>query len=128
MITDGIRYLELKQNDKSNKEKFGLLNSPKLRKYVLDYFFYCLLLPYSSTNTANKIPVSSNVNSNTSLTAGSVVDANSAFSASASTTTPFTQANEIPACLSENIYKRYKNDLNLENGDEIEQVIHILKF
>ena len=36
---------------------------------------------------------------------------------------------EIPACLSEAIYKRFKTDVNLDNGDELEKTkIGILKF
>ncbi len=94
MIVGGLKHLDLKPNDNINKEKYGLINSASLRKYFLDYLFYFLLLPYSVNKPAA-----------TDSTATNVV-------------TP-----EIPACMSEILYKRYKNDFNLDDGDEIEKVI-----
>jgi hypothetical protein len=37
-------------------------------------------------------------------------------------------APETPACMSESIYKRFKADLNLENGDELEKVKKKIKI
>ena len=103
LIVDGIKYLELKQNDNSNIEKYGLVNSPKLRKHFLDYLFNFLLLPYTQN------------------TPGTAIADNNQQSAN--------QGPEIPACLSEAAFKQFKNDVNFENGDEIEQIkIGILKF
>ncbi len=105
LIVGGLRYLELKPNDPVNKEKFGFSDSPKLRKQFLDYLFYFLLLPYAT----NKQPL-----------------ANTASNTAAPATSP---VQEIPACLSEAIYKRFKTDVNLEDGDELERTkIGILKF
>ena len=111
LIVDGLRYLDLKPNDNKCKEKYGFLNSPKLRKQFLDYLFYYLLLPY----TQNK-PTVTTPNQNPSSTP--------------ITTPPATNTQpEIPACMSEAIFKRFKNDINLENGDEIEQLkVGILRF
>lgn len=113
MVVDGIRYLSLQPNDNPNKIKYGLVNSPKLRKYFLDYLYYFLLLPYS-TNIAKPV-VNDESNANTT-----------AVSSTPSNVTP---VSDIPAGFSETIYKRFKNDFNLDNGDEIEQLkIGILKF
>ena len=99
MVIDGLKKLELKPNDNSNQRKYGLETAPLLRKYLLDYLFHFLLLPYStSNNTAN-----------------------------VATAAATAQVIETPACLSEVIYKRFKNDLNLEDGDQLEQVITELK-
>lgn len=47
---------------------------------------------------------------------------------SASTSNTSAQS-EIPACMNDSTYKRFKNDVNLDNGDEIEKFkIGILKF
>ena len=99
---EALRFLELKPNDEANKLKYGFTNSFKLRKHFLDYMFYFLLLPYA----ANK-PV-----------------------AAASSSQPTVAAQpETPACMSESIYKRFKLDINMENGDELERLkIGILKF
>ncbi|CAF0720691.1 unnamed protein product [Brachionus calyciflorus] len=113
LIVDGLRYLNLKPNDNKCKEKYGFVNSPKLRKQFLDYLFYYLLLPY--TQNINK-PVP------TQTTQPSVPLAQQPNPSTSS-------QSEIPACMSEAIYKRFKNDINLENGDEIEQMkIGILRF
>jgi proteasome component ECM29 len=115
---DGLKYLDLKQNDNSNIEKYGFVNSPKLRKLFLDYLFNFLLLPYTQN-----APVPSSTNVQLALS-----------NTTAITTSPPSQSSqpsqpEIPACLSESAFKQLKNDVNLENGDEIEEIkIGILKF
>ncbi|RNA28281.1 proteasome-associated ECM29 -like protein [Brachionus plicatilis] len=97
LIVDGIRFLDLKPNDSKCKEKFGFIESDKLRKQFLDYLLNYLLLPYNQ----NKSTSSSNVPAQS----------------------------EIPACMSDSIYKRFKNDVNMDNGDEIEKFkIGILRF
>lgn len=102
LIVNGLKHLDLKPNDNINKEKYGLEKSPKLRKYFLDYLFYFLLLPYSPSKPVVPVAVASTDNS-----------------ASASLVAPPT-APEIPACMSEIIFKRYKNDFTLD--DELEKV------
>jgi proteasome component ECM29 len=122
--------LELKQNDNSNKLKYGLNSSPKLRKYFLDYLFYFLLLSYSSqTKPANNSGGgAAALTPLPPLTGNSVEDTNILTQAAAAASIS-QQASDVPACMSESIYKRFKNDFNLENGDEIEQLkIGILKF
>jgi proteasome component ECM29 len=121
--------LELKQNDNSNKLKYGLNNSPKLRKYFLDYLFYFLLLPYASQNKPANTATSTPMTTLPPLTGNSAEDTNILAQAAAAASISQAQTNDVPACMSENIYKRFKNDFNLENGDEIEQLkIGILKF
>jgi len=110
LIVDGIRYLELKPSDSSNITKYGLENSPKLRKQFITYLFHFLLLPYNQnpvnkpTTSTDAAPTVPQVNTNTSINM------------------PDAPISETPACLSESVYKRLKNDINLDNGDEIEQV------
>jgi len=100
LIVGGLRHLELQPNDPVNKIKFGFTDSPNLRKKFLDYLFYFLLLPYGS----NKQPP-------------------------ALTTVSAEPVSDIPACMSEAIYKRFKTDVNLEDGEELEKTkIGILKF
>jgi proteasome component ECM29 len=122
--------LELKQNDNSNRVKYGLASSPKLRKYVLDYMFYFLLLPYSLHQTSSKAghspaSVMSTLPPLTDETGGLAAQAAAASIIAAAQAA----ASEVPACMSEAIYKRFKSDVNFDNGDEIEQLkIGILKF
>ena len=121
LIVDGLKYLDLKQNDNSNIEKYGLLNSPKLRKQFLDYLFNFLLLPYSYSQDASAPPTSTNQ---------SLATANLQSLTTSPTSQPVQPVQpEIPACLSESIFKQFKNDINLYDGDEIEEIkIGILKF
>ena len=86
-----MRYLELKPNDEKNKQRYGFLESPKLRKYFLDYLFYFLLLPYAP----NKQPVVNPVSTGTPTLSN-------VQQIAATNPTP-----DIPACMSESIYKRY---------------------
>ena len=69
----------------------------------MDYLFYFLLLPYA-TNKPAAAPIP---------TPGTQPVA---------TTPPVNQAPEIPACMSDIIYKRYKNDFNLDDADVLERV------
>ena len=55
-------------------------------------------------------------------------NAESAPVASSSINLPDMPISETPACLSEAVYKRFKNDINLDNGDEIEQVAYSLNL
>lgn len=116
LIVEGIKHLELKPNDNKSKEKYGFLNSSKLRKQFLDYLFFVLLLPYSQ-NTNKPL-----VTTSTTITATPGNPPMSLLPQTPQTSTPSAPASEIPACLSESIYKRLKNDINIENGDELEQV------
>ena len=109
LIIDGLKYIEPKQNDNSYKEKYGLMNQPKLRRSFLDFLFYFLVLPYS-VSQANK-PATNSVTSTGA--------SNEPSSSTASNSNPIT---ETPACLSETIHKRFKTNLNLDDGDELEQV------
>jgi hypothetical protein len=118
LIVDGIRYLELKPSDSSNIKKYGLENSPKLRKQFITYLFHFLLLPYNQ-NPVVKPPVS-NENAGTAGAAASPVNTNTSINM------PDAPISETPACLSESVYKRFKNDINLDNGDETEQVFILL--
>ena len=105
LIVDGLKYLDLKQNDNSNIEKYGLLNSPKLRKQFLDYLFNFLLLPYSYSQDASAPPTSTNQ---------SIATANLQSLTTSPTSQPVQPVQpEIPACLSESIFKQFKNDILL---------------
>lgn len=115
-----MRYIELKHNDQSNRTKFGLANSPKLRKYFLDYMFHFLLLPYSTTQTSKPVVASSD---QTESSNGAASSASEEASVLPTATTP---SSEVPACMSEAIYKRFKADINLDNGDELEKVSFLL--
>jgi proteasome component ECM29 len=102
--------LDLKPNDSVNNKKYSFENKPKLRKYFLDYLFQLLLLPYSTHQQQQQ-------------------------QQSTPLETPLvTTTNEIPACMSESSFKRFKLDLNIENSNEAdtEQLeiikIGILKF
>lgn len=101
-MVDGVRSLDLKHNDSSNL-KYSLKDEPKIRKYLLDYFFSFLLLPYSSSQNIKTVPGIQNA-------------------ASSAVENPPVPVDETPSCMSEAIYKRLKANTNLENGDEIEQV------
>ena len=114
MIVDGIRYLELKPSDSSNITKYGLENSPKLRKQFIAYLFHFLLLPYNQ-NPVIKPPTSTQTG-NTTTEAVSLVDTNTSINM------PDVPISETPSCLSESVFKRMKNDINLDIGDEVEQV------
>ena len=103
---NGLKHLDLKPNDNINKEKYGLVNSPKLRKYFLDYLFYFLLLPYAPSKPA-VAAVQTPSTDNTATAAAAAVTSQPAVP-------------EIPACMSETIFKRYKNDFTLD--DELEKV------
>ena len=105
-----------------NKEKYGLENSPKLRKQLIDYLFYFLLLPYSS-NTAPKLPPLAQTTSPSTTQLQTQAPQTSTSAPALTQATPASTTPETPACLSESIYKRFKNDFNMDNGDEIEQVI-----
>ena len=118
---DGIKSLELKQGDSSNKEKYGLENSPKLRKNLIDYLFYFLLLPYT-TNTAPKLPPLTQTTTPSTNQQQTQPPQTSTSTPTQAQTTTANPAPETPACFSESVYKRFKNDFNLDNGDEIEQV------
>jgi hypothetical protein len=138
LVVDGLKYLDLKFNDNLNKKQYGLVNSPKIRNYFLDYLFYTLLLPYSANSLAiNKAATTTQVPSaigavlNSTPTEGAFTELSHqqrvAQSAVQSQQTSIN--NELPPCFSENVYKRFKNNINLENGDELEQTkIGILKF
>ena len=119
LIVDGIRFLELKPSDSANITKYGLENAPKLRKQFITYLLQFLLLPYNQ-NSVNKPPPSldSNADSNNSQQATTFASINM----------PDAPISETPACLSEAVYKRLKNDINLDNGDEIEQVYFLMIF
>lgn len=106
LIIDGIRSLELKIGDTSYVNKYSLKDSPRLRKHFLDYLFYFLLLSYAPSKTAVTYAEAS-VPSSPAVAAAAAVVATT---------------DEIPACMSESIYKRLKANTNLENGEEIEQV------
>ena len=116
-----MKYIELKHNDQSNRTKFGLASSPKLRKYFLDYMFHFLLLPYSTAQTSKPAAPSSEPTAESSN--GAVALTSEEASALPTTTTP---SSEVPACMSEAIYKRFKADINLDNGDELEKVSRFL--
>ena len=117
MIVSGLRYLELKPNDETNKQKYGFQQELKLKKSFLDYLFYFLLLPYAPNKPAAPAAATAPATALTNLSI-------SPPQAPATNPTP-----EIPACLSEAINKRFKTDVNLDNGDELEKIkIGILKF
>jgi hypothetical protein len=119
LIVDGIRYLELKPSDSSNIKKYGLESSPKLRKQFITYLFHFLLLPYNQNPVVK--PSVSNENSNAGAASTAGVAA-SPVNTNTSINMPDAPISETPACLSESVYKRFKNDINLDNGDETEQV------
>lgn len=95
LIVSGLRHLELKPNEEINKQKYGFQQQLKLKKSFLDYLYYFLLLPYAP----NKQPTTAAASNPpaTALTNLSI----SPPPAPAANPTP-----EIPACLSESIYKR----------------------
>ena len=98
LVVDGLNHLELNINDSVNSVKYGLEINQKIRKYFLDYLFNYLLLPYEYPQNAVK----------------------------AATQQPQTSevppTSEIPSCMSEKVYKQFKNDVNLQDIDELEQV------
>jgi hypothetical protein len=97
LVVDGLKHLELNINDSINLTKYGLENNLKIRKYFLDYLFNYLLLPYESP-------------------------AGKPTTASAQATEATTTTSEIPSCMSEKVYKQFKNDVNLQDIEELEQV------
>ena len=86
----------------------------QIKEYFLDYLFYVLLLPYSSNNL-NKQAVNTTPSNASSLNNSAQLNEipNQTDTTLLTSNTP--PNTEIPACLSENIYKRLKNDLNLDN-------------
>lgn len=121
LVVDGLKCLELNVNDSINVVKYGLNDMPKIRKYFLDYLLNYLLLPYELPTTTNATKP--------------IQQQQQASNANESTNTPpQAQAqppptSEIPACLSEKLYKQFKSDVNLENVDELERSkVAILKF
>ena len=82
------------------------------------------MLPYNS-NTAPKLPplAQTTTPSTTQLQTQSLQTSTPTPALTQATTANTTP--ETPGCLSESIYKRFKNDFNMDNGDEIEQVINL---
>ena len=81
--------------------------------------FYLLLLPYSQ-NVVQQPPLAtpSQASPNSS-------DTNTQTTTPAAASSTQAANSDIPACLSESIFKTYKNDINLDNGDEIEKVFFV---
>lgn len=105
LVVDGFKYLELNINDSVNLTKYGLESNPKIRKYFLDYLFNYLLLPYESPKNA-------------SAAAAATIQQPTA----AGNETQTSATSEIPACMNEKTFKQFKNDVNLQEIDELEQV------
>ena len=80
----------------------------------MDYLYFLLLLPYASNKQA--------VANQASATGAQQQETTTAATAAVN------PAPETPACMSESIYKRFKADLNLENGDELEKVKKKIKI
>lgn len=104
LVVDCLKYLELNRNNSSSfAHKYSLSGQPKHRKKLLDYLFNFILLPYEPSKL-----IVAKTNDTPNDTASK---------------------SEIPACMSEKIYKQFKQDINLENTDELEQSkVAILKF
>jgi Proteasome stabiliser len=109
LVVDGLKHLDL-------SIKYGLVDQPKIRKLFLEYLLNYLLLPYEWA----KPPAATTTNQQTPA-------------ATAQTDATETQASntnsEIPGCMSEKLYKQFKNDVNLEDIEALEQAkVAILKF
>ena len=115
LVVDGLKHIELKVNDNTNKLKYGMEDAPKLRKSFLDYLFYFLLLPYSPYPPRSTLPSVTT----TTTTSNQPPSASAALSPSTNATTV---SSDTPACMSDAIYKQFKKDIDVDNGDELEQV------
>ncbi len=108
--------MELNINDSANVAKYGLEASPNIRKIFMDYLLNYLLLPYESANVKPPVSTTQQPQSQEQL---QNAQTNSIVNEPIVTTAA---ASEIPACMSEKLYKQFKNDVNLLDGDELEQV------
>ena len=127
LIVEGLKYLELNINDQSNEAKYGLTKSPKLRKLFLDYLFNYLLLPYEHNPAKPKPPQQPPVqpqqsNEDGSPDAETIADVDQTTLVNEAANAEANSKSNLMACLSETIYKQLKQDVNLEDVEELEQV------